>query len=96
MDTSNNSRPGVKAARKASASAALDPDEYKVTDFGRKRRNSLPKRIARVIGAIRLPFEFLARCGRRWRAWWGGKGSSDVSPEVTAGRAVGEDAPKTP
>ena len=83
-------RSKVKAARKASAAAALHPDEYSVTDFGRKRRSSVPPLIARIIGALRLPFDFLGNLGRRWRLWWGGKDNHDVSPIVKTPPRAGE------
>ena len=94
MDPLNNKttdRSEVKAARKVSAASALHPKEYKVTEFGRKRRSSLPLLMRRLINVLRLPFDFLGNWGKRWRSWWGGKGSRDASPDIKSTPAAGED-----
>ena len=70
--TSNSARRShVKAGRKVAAAAAgaAGGRAYKVTEFGRKRRNTGLTLLRRLVALLAAPFARAADGGHRWREW---------------------------
>ena len=64
-------RSEVKAGRKVSAAAAgaAGGRDYKPTEFGWKRRNSVLRLLRGLITLVTGPFVRTADGGHRWREW---------------------------
>jgi len=67
MDDTNETKSDRKARRKVASAAALDRDSYKVTDFGRKQRNTLPGVLRRVFDVLMTPVTFVLKWRSRWQ-----------------------------